>query len=91
MPADAACEEIADILYGEAPPVIDTDPELPEARIILVGLTANGAVTLTLIAAVKPFLSVTVTEAVPLATPVIVTVLPITDAVATPAFEDDTV
>lgn len=68
----------------------DTKPLLPVASVRLVGLTANGAVTVTLIVVLRLFLSVTVIVAEPVATPVIVIVLPLTDAVAMEALEDNT-
>ncbi len=88
--ADAACEEMFVTLYGAVPPLTVAVAVVPAATVTLAGLIDRGAVTLTLIAAVKPFLSVTVTVAVPAATPVMVTVLPLIDAVATPALEDIT-
>ncbi len=64
------------------PPLTDADADLPVIILTLAGLTANGAVTVADTVLLLPALSFTVIVVAPVATPVIVTVVPFTDAVA---------
>lgn len=68
------------------PLVIAAVAVLPAVTLMLVGFTFNGAVTVTETVLLLPLLSFTVTVVVPVETPVMANVAPLTDAVATWAF-----